>query len=70
MTNLLSRDAIKADYINRKEPFDIISLDFQHVFDKVPHLFLIKVLGEFQFRNLLLLDGSPVLLKPQAADRH
>jgi hypothetical protein len=50
-TNLLSCDAVIADYVNRNEPYDVISFDFQNAFDKVPHQMLLTVLEKLKLHE-------------------
>jgi predicted nucleic acid-binding protein len=44
VTNLLTCDALIAEYVNKGECYDIVTFDFQRAFDKVPHQRLIRSL--------------------------
>ncbi len=44
ISNLITFDALIADYLNRKEPCDVFLLDFARAFDKVPHKTLLNKL--------------------------
>ena len=46
VTNLLCAESIIADAINSEEPYDIISFDFSHAFDRVPHHLLLQDLAD------------------------
>jgi ribonucleases P/MRP protein subunit RPP40 len=46
VSNLLACDAAIASFLDKREPFDIISFDFERAFDKVPHDLLLQTLGE------------------------
>ena len=48
-TNLLVSDSIIADCISHRRPYDVIALDFQKAFDKIPHS---VIMSELQSRGV------------------
>ena len=54
LTNLLEYSQIVADYIDNGEPVDIIFLDFQKAFDKVPHERLLEKMKAHGIRGRVL----------------
>ena len=54
LTNLLEFMEKVAKYLDSGEPVDVIYLDFQKAFDKVPHMRLIERLKEIGIRGTLL----------------
>ncbi len=54
LTNLLAFMEKVAEYLDRGEPVDVIYLDFQKAFDKVPHKRLIERLREIGIKGKLL----------------
>jgi ribonuclease P/MRP protein subunit RPP40 len=53
LTNLLKFMEKVAKYLDSSEPVDVIYLDFQKAFDKVPHMRLIARLEEIGIRGKL-----------------
>ena len=50
LTNLLTCDSLIANLVNAHKSYDIITFDFQRIFDKVPHHLLLEALKGQQLK--------------------